>query len=432
MPNLDEPAPEFVADTTRGKISLSNFRGKWVVLFAYPADFTPICEMDVIGFARRKAIFDVLGVEFIGWSVDSAESHARWIRDVNERTGVKIDFPLIADFDMRLAERYGILHASKGVTYRGVFIIDPDGILRFKAVYGLDVGRSVVEVERIVKILRRARELSHLSDLDRARELSTPSTENLAPQTERFDPLEEAKRIVRSGDENKVILRLMGGLAIRSHCHGRHSAHLREYNDVDMFGLGSQFSGIESVFKKLGYSTNKEFESMHVEKKRLQFLSSGQLKVDVFLDKFIMQHTLDFRQRIRLDDLTIPITDLLLTKLQMEERMETKDTKDIVAILEDHELGHRDDNETLNVDYMADVCSRQWGLYESVTCNLQKVRQFIEEDLSVQCVGMEATELVRKVDAISESLISKRKALRWRLRVIVGRRLKWYEDVTQD
>lgn len=85
MPRLDEPAPDFVADANNSKISLSNFRGKWVVLFAYPADFTPICEMDIIGFARNRATFDDLGVQVIGWSVDTAESHEKWIQAVKTR-----------------------------------------------------------------------------------------------------------------------------------------------------------------------------------------------------------------------------------------------------------------------------------------------------------------------------------------------------------
>jgi peroxiredoxin (alkyl hydroperoxide reductase subunit C) len=172
MPRLDEPAPDFTADTNKGKISLSNFRGKWVVLFAYPVDFTPICEADIIGFARNKPRFDELGVEFIGWSVDSTDSHRRWIREIKERTGVGIDYPLISDVDKKLAEEYDILHKTRGVTYRGVFVIDPDGILKFSAVYPLDVGRSTREVERIIKVLQRARELSYLKDLDRAKELS--------------------------------------------------------------------------------------------------------------------------------------------------------------------------------------------------------------------------------------------------------------------
>jgi len=428
MPQLDEPAPDFVAEASKGKISLSDFRGKWVVLFAYPADFTPICEMDIIGFAKNKARFANSGVQFIGLSVDTTESHRKWISEVKERTGVEIDYPLIADVDKKISQRYDILHKTKGVTYRGVFIIDPDGILKFSATYALDVGRSIKEVERIIKVLQRARELSHLEDLDRAIELSK---DNGQEEVERVDPLEEAKRIVGTGEKNGVTLRLIGGLAIRFHCHGRHSAHLRDYRDIDVYGLKTESEGLVSVFEKLGYSPNVEFNSLYGSNGRLQFISSsGQVKkVDVFLDKFRMQHNLDFRERIQLDNLTIPITDLLLTKLQIAERLEAKDAKDVVAILEDHELGKSDGKEILNVDYMADLCSHDWGLFKTVTASLQHVAQFIADGMSVQCVGMEASELALKLDAIHESLISKKKELRWKARNLLGERVKWYEEI---
>lgn len=171
MVELDMAAPDFTAETTKGKISLSDFRDKWVVLFAYPADFTPICEADIIGFAQRKQDFDEMGVQFIGWSVDSLETHLKWIEDVKTKTGVEINYPLIADVDKKLAERYSILHKEKGV-YRGLFIVDPDGILKFAATYPLEVGRNTKEVERIIRVLKRSRELSHLKELERAKELS--------------------------------------------------------------------------------------------------------------------------------------------------------------------------------------------------------------------------------------------------------------------
>jgi alkyl hydroperoxide reductase subunit AhpC len=429
MLKLDQPVPDFVADANTGKICLSDFRGKWTVLFAYPADFTPICELDIIGFARNKPEFDHLGVQFIGWSLDTTESHERWIREIKERTGVGIDYPLIADVDKTLAEKFDILHQTKDVTYRGIFIIDPDGILKFSAIYPLDVGRSVKEVERIIKVLQRARELSHLDDFDRARKLSIYNAPSLAEAAEGLDPLEEATKIVRVGEENGVTLRLIGGLAIGVHCHGRHSGHLREYHDIDVFGLSKERKGIESVFEKLEYSPNVAFNA-RLSSDRMQFSKSGHAKnVDVFLDKFRMQHTLDFNQRLRLDDFTIPITDLLLTKLQIGVKLEAKDVQDIVAILEDHELGQSDDKETLNREYMADLCSRDWGLYKTLTNGLQNVRQVIEDDLAVQCTGMEATELVRKLDVIQDSLISRKKSVRWKARSLMGERMKWYEEV---
>jgi hypothetical protein len=239
------------------------------------------------------------------------------------------------------------------------------------------------------------------------------------------DPLYEAERIVRTAENDGITLRLIGGLAIQFHCHGQHSAHLREYHDIDVFGLGKQRRRILSVFKKLGYSPNREFNMLYGDT-RLQFINNEHHKnVDVFLEKFRMEHTLGLAQRLRLDDMTIPITDLLLTKLQ-NVKLEEKDAKDIIAILEDHDLGHIDDRETLNVDYVADLCSRDWGLYKTVTDNLEKLREFIGKD-AASVTG--SKELTMKLGAIHNSLINIKKGLRWRVRSLIGERVKWYGEV---
>ncbi|MGD0329005.1 MAG: redoxin domain-containing protein [Nitrososphaeria archaeon] len=172
MIEIDELAPDFTADTTKGRLSISDFRHRWVVLFAYPADFTPICEADILGFAKQKRKFDRLEVQFIGWSVDSIETHNRWLKDIKEKTGVDVEYPLIADLGGKIAKTYGILHKTRGILYRGLFVIDPDGVLKFAATYPLEVGRSTKEVERIIKVLQRARELGNLTELERAKELS--------------------------------------------------------------------------------------------------------------------------------------------------------------------------------------------------------------------------------------------------------------------
>jgi hypothetical protein len=113
----------------------------------------------------------------------------------------------------------------------------------------------------------------------------------------------------------------------------------------------------------------------------------------------------------------------------MGVRLEAKDAKDVVAILEDHELGDSDTKEMLNIDYLANLCSREWGLYKSVISSIEKVRQVIEDDVLVQCVGMEATEMVRKLDEIRASIVSSKKGLGWRARSILGPRVKWYNEV---
>mgnify|MGYP001050672968 CR=1 FL=1 len=248
---------------------------------------------------------------------------------------------------------------------------------------------------------------------------------SLETDTQAADPIEESRRIVRVAHEKHVTLRLIGGLAIRFHCHGEHAAHLREYHDIDLFGLRKKSEAIFSVFQDLDYSPNDRFNSLYHET-RLQFIHkiSGK-NVDLFLDKFVMEHILDFRERLRLDELTIPITDLLLTKLQIERQTE-KDVKDTIAILEDHQMGHDDDRETINLDYIADLCSRDWGLYKTITDNLEWMNSYVRKH-APSPKGRE--ELVQKLAAIQKNVGASKKRLRWKVRNVFGERIKWYEQV---
>jgi hypothetical protein len=235
----------------------------------------------------------------------------------------------------------------------------------------------------------------------------------------------EAIRILQKAETRQVTLRLIGGLAIRLHCHGPHSSHLREYHDIDLFGLKKESRRIFRVFQELGYSSNDKCNFLYGES-RLQFLDTRDHgNVDVFLDKFRMEHTLDFRQRLTLDDVTIPVTDLLLTKIQIVKITE-KDMKDIVAIMEDHELGHTDDRETINLDYISELCSQDWGLHKTIADNLGIMSRHIEV-----LPGFKArNELVTRLDTIQRSLVSGHKSVRWRIRNLIGERMKWYEEVS--
>jgi peroxiredoxin (alkyl hydroperoxide reductase subunit C) len=156
LPRLNEPAPDFEAVSTQGPIKLSNYRGKWVVLFSHPADFTPVCTTELTEFARRSETFKKLNVQLIGLSIDSVYSHIAWTRNMEQHFGVKVDYPLIADLDTRVAQLYGMIHpgASTTATVRCVFIIDDEGILRAMIYYPLTNGRSVDEIQRIVQALQ--------------------------------------------------------------------------------------------------------------------------------------------------------------------------------------------------------------------------------------------------------------------------------------
>jgi peroxiredoxin (alkyl hydroperoxide reductase subunit C) len=158
LPKLGEKAPDFEAVTTQGTLRLSDFKGAWLVLFSHPADFTPVCTTEFIAFSE---IFDELkkrNTQLLGLSVDSTSSHIAWIRNIEEKMGVKIPFPIIADLDKKVGTLYGMIHPgqSKTEAVRCVFVIDPEGIVRAMIYYPLTTGRNMSEILRLLDALQTA------------------------------------------------------------------------------------------------------------------------------------------------------------------------------------------------------------------------------------------------------------------------------------
>jgi peroxiredoxin (alkyl hydroperoxide reductase subunit C) len=156
MPRLDEPAPDFDTTTTHGPKKLADYKGKWLVLFSHPADFTPVCTTEFIGFARHFADFQKLNCELLGLSIDSNFSHLAWVRNIQEKFGVAIPFPIIADVSMQVANAYGMVQpgASSTEAVRATFVIDDKGLLRAMLYYPMSNGRSIPEIVRLVKALQ--------------------------------------------------------------------------------------------------------------------------------------------------------------------------------------------------------------------------------------------------------------------------------------
>ena len=157
LPRINEPAPDFVAQSTQGEIKLSGYRGKkWVVLFSHPADFTPVCTTEFVAFSKLWPEFDKRNVQLIGLSVDSIYSHIGWLTSIERNFGIKVPFPLIPDRNMKIAQDYGMIHpgASDTATVRAVFVIDDKGIIRALVYYPLQVGRNMDEILRIVDALQ--------------------------------------------------------------------------------------------------------------------------------------------------------------------------------------------------------------------------------------------------------------------------------------
>lgn len=157
---IGQIAPDFTAQTTMGDINLNEYRGKWVVLFSHPGDFTPVCTTEIIAFSKANTYFEKLNTCLIGLSVDSNSSHLAWIYDIYLRTGIKVPFPIIADINGEIARKYGMISndVSNTETVRNVFIIDDKGIIRLILIYPLNVGRCIPEILRALQALQVADE----------------------------------------------------------------------------------------------------------------------------------------------------------------------------------------------------------------------------------------------------------------------------------
>jgi len=160
MPRLNEPAPDFEAKTTQGVKTLGDYRGRWLILFSHPADFTPVCTTEFIAFSRAHATFQDLGCDLLGLSIDSHFAHIAWVRNIREKFDVEVPFPVIEDLSMEVARAYGMIQpgASDTSAVRATFVIDPEGILRAMVYYPMTNGRSVAEIVRLLQALQASDE----------------------------------------------------------------------------------------------------------------------------------------------------------------------------------------------------------------------------------------------------------------------------------
>ena len=158
---VGQPAPDFDMTSTKNiekldqNVSLSDYRGKWLVLVFYPLDFTFVCPTELTAFSDNYAEFEGIGAEIVGVSTDSVYSHRAWIQTPRDKNGIEgLKYPLAADMGGSVARDYGVLIEDKGIALRGLFVIDPEGILRYKVVHDLNIGRSVDETLRVIQALQ--------------------------------------------------------------------------------------------------------------------------------------------------------------------------------------------------------------------------------------------------------------------------------------
>ncbi len=156
LPRIGEPAVPFRVRTTLGERTLEGYRGRWLLLFSHPSDFTPVCASEFIAFAKVFDQFQALGCELLGLSVDSLYAHLAWVRSIRTEFGVEIPFPVAEDLSMSIAAAYGMIHPADAdtSTVRATFLIDPTGIVRLLTYYPMATGRNVDELLRALAALQ--------------------------------------------------------------------------------------------------------------------------------------------------------------------------------------------------------------------------------------------------------------------------------------
>jgi hypothetical protein len=235
------------------------------------------------------------------------------------------------------------------------------------------------------------------------------------------DPLEEASRVVETADERDLEVRQIGGTAVREHSEtAGEEPFKRGYRDVDFVGTRDHESDIIDLMEELGYTSNNRFNTMH--RYRLEFHDEvNDRKADYIIDKFRFCHVWSLRGRIDVDYPTIPIEDLLLSKLQIYEASD-RDVRDIIAMLADHPVETSSDTEHINPTYIAGLTRRKWGLYNTVTNSLDRVEDYTEaNDLPI-----DEDELLGRVEALRRAIENESKTLRGKLRSLIGERKQWY------
>jgi hypothetical protein len=243
------------------------------------------------------------------------------------------------------------------------------------------------------------------------------------------DLREEALRLLDSARHQHITLRLFGGMAVHMRCPSTLKPGLnRPYGDLDFVTEWASLGTIEQFFKNAGYSADRTMNTLYGDRRQLYFDEVNHRQVDILVDEFEMCHLIPLSKRLKVDDFTLPLSELLLTKAQIVE-MNQKDVLDVCAILIDHELGDSDD-EYVNTRILHSLCGDDWGLFTTVSDNLRMIEDLLEtRKLDLPKLYIETIKT--RLNALIQSLQTCQKTPRWKMRSIIGKRMTWYEEVEE-
>jgi hypothetical protein len=238
------------------------------------------------------------------------------------------------------------------------------------------------------------------------------------------DMEDEARRVLAGAEERGVTLRLIGGLAVRLHSGvGRLPAFEREFKDIDFATRSAEARAADALFVVLGYEPSREFNALNAGRRAIYGDPANDRHVDLFFERFEMCHRIPIMDRMQLERGTIPLAELLLTKLQIVEINE-KDQRDVCALLHEHPVGDSDD-ETVNAGEIARLCAADWGLWRTCGLNLEKLREAVGR---YEVADAERQVVRDRIDALWARIEAEPKSRKWKLRDRIGDRRQWYLD----
>lgn len=238
----------------------------------------------------------------------------------------------------------------------------------------------------------------------------------------------EMIRLITAANANQIHLRAFGGLAIYTHSQTNPRFFHRDSPDVDFVVSKNDWQKLEQFFHQMGYAPNKQFNLLNGSQRQIYYDETAGHRIDVLVGDFEMCHKLPMDDRLQIDPVTIPLAELFLSKAQIVQ-LNRKDAFDIISLLLNNDLGSEQEGK-IDVDRIAWLCANDWGLYKTTSINLQRVEDMLlKEDL---VLSQEERELVlNRVRRIVSALASMPKSAAWKMRDLIGTRVRWYAEVEE-
>lgn len=239
--------------------------------------------------------------------------------------------------------------------------------------------------------------------------------------------VEEAVNIVEKAEASGIVMRLMGAIAFKIHCAKQSALYKkigRALSDMDFVSYSRYQNSIRKLLNTLGYKERVPTMAIHLGARQI-WLNKHGVVIDIFFDRMRMCHDIDYRGRLEIDKPTVPLAELLLQKLQIVNFTE-KDLKDCIVLILEHEMASGD-NETINIKRIAELLSNDWGFYYTSTKNLEIIRKGVDK---YDVLSEKEKEIIKKkIDILTEIIKKQPKTMKWKIRSILGTKVKWYRTV---